>query len=45
MFRIADHNLNHIDNYEVHVLLFVNLKKNEEHEKQSITNKLFSWKD
>lgn len=32
MFRTADHNLNYIDNYEV--LLFANLKKKEEHEKQ-----------
>ena len=32
MIRTADHNLNYIDNYEV--LLFVNLKKKEEREKQ-----------
>ena len=32
MIRTADRNLNYIDNYEV--LLFANLKKKEEHEKQ-----------
>ena len=42
MIRTADHNLNYIDNYEV--LLFVNLKKKEEVEKQSTINKLFSWR-